>query len=58
MGNCVTNFIQHMPGQRIETKSKLTKVEEKLTDLRNNLNDRIKNIFFSLKADLSPPLIK
>lgn len=47
-----------MPGQRIETKAKLTKVKEKLTDLQNNLNDRIKNIFFSLKTDLSPPLIK
>lgn len=45
-----------MPGQRIE-KSKFTKVKEKLTDLGNNLSDRIKNIF-SLKTDVSPPLVK
>ena len=57
MSNCITNYIQDTPGQRIETKSKFTEVKEKLTDLGNNLNDRIKNIF-SLKTDVSPPLIK
>lgn len=57
MNNCITNSIQHMPGQRIETKSKVTKVKEKLTDLWNNLNERIKNTFFSLKTEFSHHLL-
>lgn len=42
----------------METKQKITIIKDKLTDIGNNLKDRIKNIFFSIKTGLSPKFIR